>query len=606
MRKYRLQVYVIGFVVSISVISIVLMNILLAWDNKRLRKEITLNRDSVVLERINVRLKYIISKIDSGEYKRSQLDKFSAEEKLYLIRIFDSQKRLIYDVSYFPFSKKFKERLNPKKTSGELPSPGDFFFYRYSFYLSGYIDTLVCFYPIFDNYGRVKYYIYYVVPTPFKFPSDTITQLIAISQLVFVVSLIALFIYFLRRLVSPYENIIKEAKTSNVVSSEMKKDQDEVDFVLSTFRGIIARLKEKELELKKMHEKERNRADTIEKLFRDFIEGINIGIFTFDDKGIFLDSNSMGLEVFGKSKIYFKNKNFEDIFKGSEEVIEVFKNVYKQHKSSAINFFPIGDRIWRISLLPYFSPSSEFNGVIAIFEDVTEIRRLKERLEAKEQLSQMGQMSAGIAHEFKNSLSTISGYLQMFGEILGKGENRKRYDFLMKEVENLNKIVTDFLDFSRPLEASGEVFNVCEVVEEVIEKKEDILNDMEILLEKRDCFEITGDRVLFMRSIENLIQNSIESFLNMVGEREKRIEISIYKDSERGNIIKIKDNGIGIDEKDMDKIFTPFFTTKSWGVGLGLALVRKIVVSYGGDVEIISKKGEGTEVNIIFFNNQEV
>ncbi len=600
-KSYKLQTYVVGFVLAISIISIASMNIFLSLENKKLKDEIALNRSSVILERINVNLRNIIEKLDSGKIGKKELDRFSADEKLFLIKIYNSQKKLIYQVRYFPIPSNVIKKLDPKRSSGELPSRGDFFFYRYSMYLSGYIDTLVCFYPIFDKYNRVKYYIYYITPTPFRFPSDTLTQLIALSQVVFVMSIIAIIVYFLRRLLRPYENIIKEVKESKVVTSDVNKAQDEVDFVFSSFKEIISRLKEKEKELKKLHEAEKKRADTIEKFFKDFIEGIDIGIFTFDEKGVFRDGNSRGFKIFKRQRIFFKNRSFKQIFSEMDEVVEAFDGVFNGKKPGLVDSVEINEKIWRITILPYFTSTGEFNGVISIFEDVTEVSRLKERLTIQKQLSQIGEMSAGIAHEFKNSLATISGYLQMV-----EGEDKKyidgrRYKYLMDEVENLNKVVVDFLDFAKPMELSGEKFNVCEVIEELLERKEDILKKYEVNFLKEDCFEIKGDRYLFLRALENILENSVEAIkLNSNG----RISIRVYGNERK--IIEIEDNGCGIASQNLSKIFTPFFTTKSDGVGMGLSLVQKIVVLHSGNIEVDSKEGEGTIVRIIFYSEEDL
>ncbi len=598
-KKYKFQSYVVAIVVSISVISIALMNILLSAENKKLKNEIVMNRSSVILEKINVKLNNVIDKLDKGKITTKELDKISANERLFLIKIYNSKKKLVYKVSYFPLPKKFIDKLDPEKTSGELPPRGDFFFYRYSMYLSRYIETLVCFYPIFDSYGRVRYYIYYVVPTPFKFPSDTLTQLITISQIVFVLSIIAILAYFLKRLISPYEDIIKEVKVSKVVPSNINKDQNEVDFVISAFKEIISKLKEKEKELKKLHEVEKRRADSMEKFFKDFIEGIDTGIFTFDKKGVFRDSNSKGFEIFKKQKIFFKNRNFSEIFEGMYEVVETFKKVYETKKQGLIESVKINGKFWRITILPYFTPNGQFEGTVSIFEDVTELNRLKERLTAEKQLSRIGEMSAGIAHEFKNALSTISGYLQMMKGDEEKIIDEKRYIYLMNEVENLNKIVVDFLSFARPLEISKEKFNVCDVVEELLDRKEAILKDFKVIFSKESCFEIEGDRYLFLKALENILQNSVDSFEQAKGDMEKKIEIKVYGKEEK--IIEIRDNGIGIETDDLEKIFTPFFTTKSSGVGLGLSLVQKIIILHRGNIEISSEKGKGTTVKIIFY-----
>ena len=225
-----------------------------------------------------------------------------------------------------------------------------------------------------------------------------------------------------------------------------------------------------------------------------------------------------------------------------------------------------------------------------------EQRELESQLHLAERLAALGQMVAGISHEIKNPLGIIRSTAELLGEMPDANETQKRLSGVIKEESTrLNQIVTEFLDFARP-----QVPNLQECqLEEIIEKN---LSFIRPELEKKGIqvqdnlngrsFRLRADHDLLYRAFLNILINSIQSMQDG-----GTIDIKVEEDRETFQI-EIEDTGCGISEENADKIFNPFFTTKEKGSGLGLSIVRKIIEGHRGTIDIQSKEGEGTRVEV--------
>jgi signal transduction histidine kinase len=219
----------------------------------------------------------------------------------------------------------------------------------------------------------------------------------------------------------------------------------------------------------------------------------------------------------------------------------------------------------------------------------------------KESLALLGEMAGGIAHEFKNSLATISGYAQMLeGESLPE-ELDLRLRMLRKEAARLAGTVNRLLSFVKPQELNRNVLDLRLLLQECME---------EIRLDKRfknvvfelegGSFLFDGDESLLKSAFENLLLNAAESCLAKPDHGHVTCSLhGVVTDKSHKVVVKISDDGSGIEEEDREKIFIPFFSTKSEGSGLGLAIVQKIIFMHDGKIEVNSKTGQGTSFTIL-------
>jgi signal transduction histidine kinase len=232
-------------------------------------------------------------------------------------------------------------------------------------------------------------------------------------------------------------------------------------------------------------------------------------------------------------------------------------------------------RVLGITISPVRLGSGDRLGAVCLLTDLTDITRMSEQLRLNENMAALGEMSAGIAHEFKNSLATISGYAQMLAAESGTSDFAVR---IVTETANLSRIVSDFLKFARPQGMDKEEIELLPLVEESARASNVQLS----IMQSGDDFRITADRTALKQAISNLFRNSAEA----AGES-AQVFANFSATSDSLNL-QLTDNGGGIAPENLQKIFIPFFTTKAKGTGLGLALVHRIITEQGGRVLVDS------------------
>lgn len=250
---------------------------------------------------------------------------------------------------------------------------------------------------------------------------------------------------------------------------------------------------------------------------------------------------------------------------------------------------PDVDKRIGINLSPITGDQDEIHGAICLLSDLTEIVELHNRIKLQENFAALGEMSAGIAHEFKNSLATIAGYAQMSTGETDVATLQSYAREINKESHALSKMVTDFLNFARPVMTSINEVNLTELLETTLADLKNLRpGSYQVRFSAAGSAMVPCDATLIRQCFLNLLINAVEA-LGADG----RIEVTIVKDTKFVRIA-IQDNGHGIEDQVFKKIFIPFFTTKTHGTGLGLSLVQKIVLAHNGRIEVLSTSAKGT------------
>jgi len=237
-------------------------------------------------------------------------------------------------------------------------------------------------------------------------------------------------------------------------------------------------------------------------------------------------------------------------------------------------------------------------GAICLFTDLTAVKDLEEQLRLKNSLATVGELTAGIAHEFRNGLATIHGYSKLLDLDALPGTYRRYVEGIRAEAESLGQVVTNFLNFARPAQltlTSVDLHAICErAAEEVRGDTRSLGGDVQV----RGEFDvIEGDEVLLRQAFSNLLRNAIEACAN--GSVPPQIVVSSEIDrAQKVSRVAVEDNGPGIEPALRERIFRPFVTTKRNGTGLGLALVQKIVVFHNGRVTVGPSSLGGASVQI--------
>ncbi len=250
------------------------------------------------------------------------------------------------------------------------------------------------------------------------------------------------------------------------------------------------------------------------------------------------------------------------------------------------------------------SPVKGTDRYVLVQRDITEFKELEKKYYESQMLAAIGQLSAGIAHEVRNPLSSIKMSLQILEKRLQpEGNDLQRFKIAQREVEHLEKLVSEVLIYAKPLVPNKELSDMYSIIENALAMVEKSLKDKEIEVNRdfKTGFEaVNVDASMITQALINVFQNAVEAMEN------RGIMVVSLKDENGYAVIEVKDNGCGIDEKDMPHLFNPFFTMKNYGTGLGLSQVKKIIDQHGGVIKILSNRGEGTRFIIQLPKNDDI
>lgn len=376
-----------------------------------------------------------------------------------------------------------------------------------------------------------------------------------------------------------------------------RKKKEDVGFIIDAFHSVTKELKEKEQELERLRASAEQRAENVESYNENILQCVTNGVMTFDRNGRVITLNRAASELLGISHEQAVDRPCSDIFGSGDICRSVEETIGRTTTSLRMETTlerPEG-RMWlgyNTALLTDRQGSSL--GVILSFSDLTEVKRLQEQVELRERLIALGEMSAGIAHELRNPMAVIAGYLALVSKKSAVPEQKIIRD-VVAEINGMNRIIDDLLTFARPASLNRVRINIRELIEgcvaNVLQAKG---NDARVttVLDLPEL-EVFLDEVLMRQALTNLVQNAVEAMpeggtLTIQGMSTSR-ELSLT----------IADIGTGIPRDTLKKIFLPFFTTKDTGVGLGLALVHKIVLSHGGRIDVRSSEGQGTTFTVV-------
>ena len=239
------------------------------------------------------------------------------------------------------------------------------------------------------------------------------------------------------------------------------------------------------------------------------------------------------------------------------------------------------------------------HGAICLFSDLTSVMDLEEQLRLKDTLARLGELTAGIAHEFRNGLATIHGYARLIDPADVPPQHRPCVEGIRQETEALGAVVTNFLNFARPEHV---VFNPVDLRAIAQRAADDLGHDVASRAEIRvegEFGTIEGDEVMLRQAFSNLLRNAIEA-CEGAGRRPVVVVEGSVDPAQGTARVTVSDNGPGIKASAADRLFRPFFTTKSQGTGLGLAIVQKVVVTHNGRVTAGASAGGGAAFQVMF------
>ncbi|HZK10928.1 MAG TPA: ATP-binding protein [Atribacterota bacterium] len=331
------------------------------------------------------------------------------------------------------------------------------------------------------------------------------------------------------------------------------------------------------------------------------LETMDNAVISIDNKGNIKTFNRKSEEIFDKKKEEVLNKDCQEVLNLNINGKCLLKECLLEKKNITQEIIleekGLKKKILDLNTSFLTDESGEITGMVAVIRDITEIKDLNEEVARHKRLSALGKLSAGIAHEIRNPLSSIRGLAQFVYNSFSKTDERKEdLNTIIQEVDRLNKLVVQVLDFAKLQKPNLTRFSLNDLIGKItelfkLETKNKQINFSSEL--SPDISQIQADEDQVRQILMNVIINAIQA-IPKKGEIKIKTEKTLFK-GEPAIKLMIEDSGIGIPEKDFTQIFDPFFSTKDEGSGLGLSIVYKLVEAHQGEIKVESQEGEGTK-----------
>jgi len=352
------------------------------------------------------------------------------------------------------------------------------------------------------------------------------------------------------------------------------------------------------------------RKDHDSQLYLRILENVDRAVVAIDHAGRITLFNPTAQLYTGLSERNSLGRHFEELFSGQEALLYLLHSVFSEGRSISNdeNIYlrrpsapplPVS-----ASVSPIYGDEGSQEGVVLIIRDLSRVRELEDAVRRSDRLSTLGTLAAGLAHEIKNPLGGIRGAAQLLAMELPEESPLLEYTGVMiKEVERVNGIIEELMDLSRPRAPELTGVNLAKILNDIVlfQKEAYRGKDIEFSLKLDPSIPpIPGDENLLTRLFLNLIKNAGEAI-----EKKGRVQVvtkvaSEYHLTEPGKrpapliVVEVRDSGRGLAAEEIDRVFTPFYTTKSRGSGLGLATCQKIVSEHRGFLKVSSHPGKGT------------
>jgi signal transduction histidine kinase len=408
------------------------------------------------------------------------------------------------------------------------------------------------------------------------------------------------------------------AATSGEEWSKPKSSSGNADaFMAASMQGVIEKLRAQEKELARLHLVAQERAQESERLTEEVTRNMPTGLLLVNATGAIGTANPAAEQALAMRPLQYRS--YKEILGVDSDLTQMLAACLSDgktfHRGEVEHLTRDGEvRRLGVTISPIYrhlrnsvrvnhgnladspgAPEMKISGALCLMSDLTELTALQKQIRWKENLAALGEMSAGIAHEFKNALATISGYAQMIRSEAQPGDIHESAERILDQTRSLTHVVTEFLRFAKPLEICYETVAMQPLVERIAEDVHETFPQCTVECEGA-FLDLPGDEALLRQALLNLARNAAEAGRD--AGQSPRVLISGTLEELGGRKwqrICIADNGPGIPERDLPKIFLPFYTTKSEGTGLGLAVVQKVALQHGGSIEARNSQGGGAE-----------
>ncbi|WP_019415293.1 ATP-binding protein [Paenisporosarcina sp. TG20] len=324
-----------------------------------------------------------------------------------------------------------------------------------------------------------------------------------------------------------------------------------------------------------------------------------------DGEGKWLQLNKFGAQLFELENVDYQGKTDEEVAKYTDfyhdaliYCIDTDEEAWKEGKVSRCEeIIPLRDgsnKIFDTFKVPIFNKDGSRNALLVIGRDITDLKETESMLRQSEKMAVLGELAAGIAHEIRNPLTTIKGFMQMHQEKTIRIEDH--IDVLVDEIDRINSICTELLLVAKPTDIIFSTKNINTIVKEVVQllsTEVTLLNTQLNVIELNQFNAYCNDSQLKQVFI-NILKNALEA-ISTNGE----ITITLYDKNEDYFAVKFEDNGCGIEETRLERIGEPFYSVKEKGIGLGMTVSFRIIETHKGSIQITSQVDVGTSVEVL-------
>ncbi len=406
------------------------------------------------------------------------------------------------------------------------------------------------------------------------------------------VALAILAALYLRSLLKPYDRLLAAAGEA---PASLRESGDEREFLLARFESTIATLHEKERELERLARREKERADDLETAARTLSRNLPTGLLSVDPQGQVVELNEAGREIL-KLPREVRGEQFRRVLADAADFQALVEQVLSRRTVAGRREVRWqreheADRILGVTATPAEGGDGRFLGAVALFSDLTEIRQLEGRVALARHLADLGQVSAGAAHEFRNAAAAIDGFADLALRSSDPERSAEYVRAIRQEAQEMSRVTNDFLLFARPegfLPEPTDLEGVAEAASGELERAYP-----GVAVERSGQFpEVPGSAVLLRRAIVNLLRNAVEA--TPEARRGQPGAITLAGGHGAGEVtLSIGDRGAGVDTAAREKIFLPFYSSKPAGSGFGLSIVARIAELHGGTVDVTDRAGGG-------------